>query len=494
MTISTVKSILIKISLIFQKKSGGKMNPFDESLSKEIEIIDWYPDKSLEIPIYKQIVEYIKSKVINGDWVLNSKLPSQRKLAELFNVNRSTIVMAMDELCSYGILKASSGGGTRVASNTWSLLMSNKTPDWGEYIDSGIFKANKPMIQTINKLEYNDEYIRLGTGELSPKLLPNDMMKEIFSTLSEKLTSLNYLEPLGLFDLRKIICDRLKLRGINVSPSCVLITSGSLQALHLLSVCILKKGSIVYTENLSYIQSLKVFQSAGMNLCGIPMDKQGIEYFKIPIKNNSIESSLLYTIPTFQNPTGNVMSEERRKNLYDYCKKNMLPIIEDDVYGELWFDEVPPKPIKAMDKNGMIIYLGSISKSLAPGFRIGWLVGPESVVQRLGDVKMQMDYGASSISQYVILELLSSGRYDEYLNKTRIQLKKRRDLMIDILKNDFKDIAEWNIPKGGFYIWVTFNNKINTEKLFQKAVENKVLINPGSIYGCNNKQSIRLSY
>lgn len=470
------------------------MNSFDESLSKEVEIIEWCPDKSSEIPIYKQIVEYIKGKVINGDWIVGSRLPSQRKLAELFDVNRSTIVMAMDELCSYGILKGSSGGGTRVASNTWSLLMSNNTPDWGEYIDSGIFKANKPIIQIINKLEYNDDYIRLGTGELSPELLPKNIMKEIFNKLPDKLTSLNYLEPLGLFDLRKIICSRLKLKGIDVSPSCVLITSGSLQALHLLSVCILEKGSTVYTENLSYIQSLKVFQSAGMNLCGIPMDKEGIEYFKIPIKNNNTVSSLLYTIPTFHNPTGNIMSEERREKLYGYCKKNMLPIIEDDVYGELWFDEVPPKPLKSMDNNGMIIYLGSISKSLAPGFRIGWLVGPESVVQRLGDAKMQMDYGASSIAQYVILELLSSGLYDEYLSNVRIQLKKRRDLMISILEKEFKDIAAWNVPKGGFYIWITFNNKINTEKLFQKAVENKLLINPGSIYGCSNKQSLRLSY
>lgn len=470
------------------------MKPFDESLSKEVEIIDWCPDKSLEIPIYKQIVEYIKCKVINGDWVLNSRLPSQRKLAELFKVNRSTIVMAMDELCSYGILQGSSGGGTRVASNTWSFFMSNNTPDWGEYIDSGIFKANKPIIQTINKLEYDDNYIRLGTGELSPKLLPSHIMKEIFSRLPEKLTSLNYLEPLGLFDLRKIICDRLKLKGINVSPSCVLITSGSLQAIHLLSVCVLKKGSTLYTENLSYIQSLKVFQSAGINLCGIPMDKEGIEYFKIPIKNNNARSALLYTIPTFHNPTGNIMSEERREKLYSYCKKNMLPIIEDDVYGELWFDEVPPKPLKAIDNNGMIIYLGSISKSLAPGFRIGWLVGPESVVQKLGDAKMQMDYGASSIAQYVMFELLSSGLYDKYLSKVRIQLKKRRNLMISILEKEFKDIATWTVPKGGFYIWITFNNRINTEKLFQKAVENKLLINPGSIYGCSNKHSLRLSY
>ena len=186
--------------------------------------------------------------------------------------------------------------------------------------------------------------------------------------------------------------EHLKKQGIDADPSCILITSGSLQALQLISVCMLKPGSVVYTEAPSYLKSLQVFPSAGIKLSGIPMDQEGIRYWnidsRIGAKNAAAtENALLYTIPTFHNPTGILMSERRRQELFRFCAGNRLPIIEDNAYGELWFDEKPPKPLKAMDRHGMILYLGTISKTLAPGLRIGWLVGPESVVERLGDVQ-----------------------------------------------------------------------------------------------------------
>ena len=132
---------------------------------KKIEI-EWVPDKDSDSPIYKQIVQYICSRISSGDWVVGSKLPSQRKLADLFQVNRSTIVTAMEELQSFGILKSDAGGGTTISSNTWSLLMSTTPPDWGNYIKSGTFKANVPTIQMINKLEFEEGVTRLGTGEI----------------------------------------------------------------------------------------------------------------------------------------------------------------------------------------------------------------------------------------------------------------------------------------------------------------------------------------
>ena len=457
--------------------------------------IKWSPDKDIKIPMYIQIAEYIRNNIMNGNWPSGAKLPSQRKLAELFNVNRSTIVMAMDELRSYGFIEGCAGRGTIICNNTWSLLAYNNTPDWGTYIKEGQFKENIPVIQAINKYEYTGDFIRLGTGELSPGLYPHEMMSHVFKRLSERITSMNYLEPLGLYELRKVIAQRLRKKGIEVEPSCILITSGSLQAMHLLSVCILKKGSVVYTEDISYLQSLKVFQSAGMELKKISMDKEGIEYYKIPSNNDKENSSLIYTIPTFQNPSGIVMSEKRRKDIYSFAMKNRIPILEDDAYGELYFDNIPPNPIKAIDNSGTVIYLGSISKTLAPGLRIGWLIGPKSIVERLGDAKMQMDYGASSISQFMLMEFLKSGLYDEYLENIRKELKLRRDIMIKVLDENFKDIAEWNVPSGGFYIWLTFKEKINTEKLFYEAVKNKILINPGSVYGdIKNNNSIRLSY
>lgn len=456
--------------------------------------LDWKPDKNSDEPVYRQIVNYISRKISCGDWIIGSKLPSQRILAERFGVNRSTIVRALEELCSYGILEGVTGKGTTVTSNTWSVLMSTAPPDWGNYLQAGTFQENVPTIQAINKLEFKKDIIRLGTGELSPDLFPGEMMREVFQNLPGRIPSLNYLEPLGLPELRRALSERLKAQGIDADPSGILITSGSLQALQLISVCMLKPGSVVYTESPSYLKSLQVFPSAGMKLSGIPMDRDSILYWNISAETNSLEDSLLYTIPTFHNPTGTLMPEARRNELFRFCANNRLPIIEDNAYGELWLEEAPPKPLKAMDRHGMILYLGTISKTLAPGLRIGWLVGPESVVERLGDVKMQVDYGASSVSQWAVAELFSSGLYDRYLEELRRKLIKRRDHALSLLERYFKELGQWDKPRGGFYIWLRLKGKVPVDQLFQAMLSERILINPGNVYDFGKSQAIRLSY
>ena len=452
---------------------------------------DWKPDKAAKTPIYRQIVEYIAGKIAAGDWVIGSRLPSQRAMAQAFGVNRSTIVTAMEELVSYGILESDFGGGTRVKSNTWSLLMS-QPPDWNKYISSGPFHANVPAIQTINKLEFEPGYIRIGTGELAPELYPNKLVTKLFRRMPEIVPHLGYLGPLGLPELGQALSERLKLeQGIEADPANIMVASGSLQGLQLISVCMLKKGSRVYTEAPTYLKSLQIFQSAGMNLHGIPMDQQGIKYWSI--KDASIDS-LLYTIPTHQNPTGVVMSEERRKELLAFCQKNCLPLLEDDAYGQLWFDQKPPKALKAGDRTGSVIYMGTVSKTMAPGLRIGWVVGPEAVVQRLGDVKMQTDYGAASVSQWMMTELLTSGDYDIYLDGLRRDLRERRDNALAALSKNFSGMAQWNKPTGGFYIWLRFSKKIPIDKIFHEALARGVLFNPGNVYDYTENHAIRISY
>ncbi len=461
----------------------------------KLEEINFVPDKNSNTPIYKQIVDYINSKVACCDWVIGSKLPSQRELAAFFNVNRSTIVQAMDELKATGIIEGTAGGGTRIINNTWSLLMSSAPPNWSSYIKSGSFKSNIGTIQTINKQEFEEGIIRLGTGELSPELIPNILNDEIIKRVQENNVKLNYLGPLGLLELRQAISKYIKRFGINVSPNSILIVSGSLQALQLISVCMLRKGSTVYVELPSYLNSLQVFQSAGVKLFGVPMDRSGIMYWNMKVDNHASDnSSLLYTIPTIHNPTGMIMSNERRVELVNYCKSIRLPIIEDDAYRELWLEDEPPAPLKSLDDNGSILYLGTVSKTLAPGLRIGWIVGPELVVERLGDVKMQTDYGASSLSQWILYEWLESGLYERHLIGLKKHLLDRRNFVLDILNKYFKDIASWSVPKGGFYIWLRLNKKISTDKLFTLALNKKILINPGNIYDFSKNQYLRISY
>lgn len=455
---------------------------------------DWVPDEESKLPVYRQLVHFVCDKVAKGEWPIGTRLPSQRALAEQLKLNRSTVTSAIDELTSYGIVAGRHGAGTQIVSNTWSLLL--QQPDWGEFISSGFFRANINTIQTINRLEYVPDMTRLGTGELDTRLFPAEMLRNVLQRIGGRVKNLGYLSPLGLPECRAAIAQHMKKFGVDVPPSCILITSGSLQALQLISACLLPSGAAVFTEAPSYLKSLQLFPSAGMRLLGIPMDEEGLQYWKIASylkPNRRQNAAILYTIPTNQNPTGRTMSEQRRQGLIQFCSENRLPIIEDGAYQDLCFGKVPT-PLKAFDQNGIVLYLGSASKTLAPGLRIGWIIAPEPIVQRLGDVKMQMDYGASSISQWIFAEFLSGGLHETYLKTLKQTLRQRRDSALAVLEKHYKDLAVWRRPEGGFYIWLTLKRPVAMERLFEKAIREKILLNPGDMYDFARNDSLRLSY
>lgn len=454
--------------------------------------INWKPDRCIKKSIHTQIMNYILQNIINGNWKAGELLPSQRKLAEIFHVNRSTIVTAMDELASLGMVQTMYGGGTVINGNAWSVILSQKQTNWESYINTGTFRRNLPEIQQINKYEYMPDMIRLGTGEPAPELFPKVLWQQALNTVAANMQSMNYLEPKGLYELRAEITSRLSEKGIHAIPENILITSGSLQALQLISVGMMPKGSKVFTEAPTYLKSLQLFPSAGMILQGIPMDEEGIKYWFIPTKE--IGKSILYTIPTNHNPTGITMSLKRRNDLLQYCAKHQIPIVEDSAYDDLWLDEEPPAPLKAIDTGNNVVYLGTISKTLAPGLRVGWMIGPSMLIDRLSDIKMQMDYGASSLAQSVLLEMFRNGSYDSYLNSLRKELLKRRNAALHALDTYFSELADWLIPQGGFYIWLRLRGKISVDMLFKRALQAKILVNPGNVYDFKSNHAIRLSF
>jgi GntR family transcriptional regulator, regulator for abcA and norABC len=456
--------------------------------------INWMPDKSSSTPLYIQIKDFIQSKIENGEWTIGTKIPSQRKLAVHWGVNRSTIVQAFDELIADGFLEGNSGKGTSVKNNLWSLFSTSPPTDWNHYVEKGVFQPNLPTIQDIHKIEPSPNYIRLGTGEPSPELFPKEMMAEILNRLSDQIQSLGYAEEKGLIELREQLSIYLKTIGIQASPASILIVSGALQALQLISLGLLRRGATIFTEKPSYLSSLNVFQSAGVHLHGINVDKHGPSIGYIKQQKKRLDASLLYVNPTFHNPTGYVMSFVHRKELLSACEEVQLPIIEDDVYRELWLDTPPPLPIKSLDKSGKVLYIGSISKALSPGFRIGWIVGPEQVIDRLADIKMQTDYGASSLSQLAVKEWLVSGLYEKHLEKMRASLRIRRDMMLHLLEREFMGLAKWEKPSGGFYIWLQLPQQISLKELFEAALQEGILLNPGNLYDHEAIHQLRLSY
>jgi GntR family transcriptional regulator, regulator for abcA and norABC len=454
--------------------------------------INWKPNK--QAPKFQQIVDFIKEKIAYGEWPTGSKIPSQRKLAKLFDVNRSTVITALEELMADGLIEGKMGIGTVVINNTWTLLATNPPPDWNEHIKFGLHKPSQSTVQEINQAESNTNLIQLSRGELSTEIFPLDTMKLIMKRVSEKMLAFGYEEPKGFLPLREALSVYLKTVGIHASPSSILIVSGALQALQLISIGLLHRGSNVLLEKPSYLYSLYVFQSAGMKLTGLPIDEHGLRPNAISISNKMQGRSILYTIPSFHNPTGILMSEKRRRELLEVCKKRQLPIIEDDIYRELWIDEPSPAPLKAMDRNGHVLYLGSMSKTLSPGLRIGWVVGPDPVIERLSDIKMQTDYGTSSLSQRVAAEWLTSGLYEQHLGSVREQLKIRRTVFLEALDFYLKDIATWDVPKGGFFIWLKILPELSMRDLYLKGLSEGILINPGNIYAQKSGRYLRLSY
>lgn len=209
--------------------------------------INWKPDKNNPVPLYQQIVDYIYQKISSGDWPVGTRLPSQRALAEQFDVNRSTITSALDELTAFGIIRSGHGAGTLVINNTWGLMLP-EFQKWEKYVTSGSFMENNQTIQTINRMEFEENIIRLGTGELDPRIFPKDKWNQVLRNLTPQIQSLGYLGPLGLPELQEALARHLASCGIHTSPSNILVTSGALQALQLISVALLKPGSTVYTE------------------------------------------------------------------------------------------------------------------------------------------------------------------------------------------------------------------------------------------------------
>ncbi len=451
--------------------------------------MDWKPIKHPHITYHQQIVDWFTERIVSGDFPVGMKCPTQRALALQFEVNRSTIITAMEELKANGLLETRVGAGTFVIANPWPYLLAQ--PKWQQHINASIHKPNIETIQLINDYEQREDIIRLGTGELAPELLPAKQLEDSLKLIKLPSRAIGYSEPQGHLALRESLCNHLHKRGIDTTPDNILIVSGALQAFQLVALGLLERGSLVFQQQASYLNSIHPFQSAGMQMYGLDLQSDVFETLQRTKKNRL---AIVYTIPTLDNPTGRNWSKEEKVSIYEACKKLSIPILEDDVYGELLFDETNELPIKTLDTTGHVLYVSSVSKTISPGLRIGWIVGPKTVIKRLADIKMQTDYGSSALSQAIVTHWLSSGMYEAHIKQLRNSLQQRAHYMEQLLLLHFKDFATWDTSKGGFYIWVRFEQPVITKALFLQLLEHKILINPGYIYQPNDFHSLRLSY
>lgn len=469
---------------------------------------NWKPDPASPLPLHGQISGYFLTKISTGAWPPGMRLAPQRVLCRKLGVNRSTVVTALGQLTALGLIEGRRGGGTIVTgmrppighTDTADAAAPAGTErsahgNWNDYVEEGIHYPNLPTVQDINRLEYEPGLIRLGTGEPAPELLPGAAMNEVLAGLAQRvLPPLSYEEPLGSPVLRAAVSRLLARSGITAGPDSILITSGALQGLQLIALGLLPRGSSILLEKPSYLYSIHAFQSAGVKFSGLPMDERGLIPDRLAAEAVRSKAAMLYSIPSFHNPTGILMDAERRRELMQVTGRLGLPILEDGAYQELWLDTPPPPPLKALDQEGRVLHLGTLSKAASPGLRIGWIAGPEPVVRRLADIKMQSDYGASSLSQLAAASWLTGGYHEEHLHVLRGRLRARRDHMLELLQLHCTGLATWNVPAGGFYIWLSLHQAVPPRKLFSAALSAGLLLNTGDLYDRSDGRHLRLSY
>lgn len=345
----------------------------------------------------------------------------------------------------------------------------------------------------------NPGTISFAGGLPDPALFPFEgILKATKEILEENpVLALQYGMTQGKENLRKAIVELMKREGVETDVESISITHGSQQGISLTSMLFLNPGDVVLTENPSYLGAFSAYKPYEINFVGVNGDKDGMfmDDLETKIKANS-NVKMIYIIPNFQNPTGRTWSLERRKALINMANKYDLPIVEDNAYGELRFDGERIPSIKSLDTQGRVLYLGSFSKVLAPGLRVGWLCSSKEIAPKFEYLKYGADLQNTELSQMIIETFLRENDLDEHLNKIKAVYMRRRDLMIDEIKRSFPEKAKYYYPEGGMFVWVELPSHINTRELLKKAVAKKVAFVPGgSFYPAGDcESSMRLNF
>ena len=347
--------------------------------------------------------------------------------------------------------------------------------------------------------------ISLAAGNPSPETFPTEIIKELVSEVLEKYgkDALQYGPTPGYIGLReqikRFIGDRYKISSSNVD---ILITSGAQQGLDLIGRVFINPGDAVVIEAPTYVAAIDAFAQYDPEFIQVPLDSEGMKVDVLEDKLKKLKAEgknvkFVYTIPTFQNPAGVTMSEERRKYLLELASKYDFLIVEDDPYHELNYSErEPPLPIKHWDSEGRVIYLGSFSKILSPGFRVGWVAAEPQIIRKLEIVKQRRDLHTNGLCQYVAAEYIRKGYLAQHIPKIRAYYKPKLEAMLNALEEYMPEGFEWTKPSGGMFVWVTGPSNINTTSMLDRAVENGVVYVPSEAFYPDRsvKNAMRLDF
>lgn len=440
-------------------------------------------DRNSSKPIYRQIVEQIRDLIISGVLPEGFALPPERRLAEALRVNRSTVLNAYRELKADALVDAHVGRGTivqRIARPAERFGHIGRLP-WRQLFRDRLTSAQDPLIRDLLELSERRDMISLSIGLPAPELLPAKKIGEIFAELIEEVGPelLLHMPTEGHSPLRETLATWLATRGINCQASEVLVLSGSQQGLDLASRIFIDPGDTIIVEEPTYIGALLSFRNARARIIGVPTDEYGMRTDILATLLERVHPKLIYTLPTFQNPSGVVMSLERRRHLLELAHRFHVPILEDDPYSEMRYEGKALPSLKAIDDHGHVLYLSTFSKSLFPGMRLGYLVASATPIRQFALLKQGFDLHSNGPGQWILDRFIKEGLYDQHLGILRDAYRIKRDAMHAALEEHAPARLRWQKPQGGFYFWITLPQKMERQRLIGIAAETGVAFLPG---------------
>ena len=347
------------------------------------------------------------------------------------------------------------------------------------------------------------EVVSLAGGMPYVSALPQDLVTSAMERVMRDNgpVALQYGSGQGMPALREHILEVMALEGIRGSVDDIVVTTGSQHALELVTKLFINPGDVVLAEGPSYVTAMVVFKSFQADIQHVPMDDYGLipEALREHIARLRADGKtlkFLYTVPTFSNPAGVTLTWERRLEILEICRANNILVLEDNPYGLLYFDGQPPHAMRSVEEEG-VIYLGTFSKTLAPGFRVGWVLAPHAIREKLILANEAAVLSPSSFTQHVIAEYLSTADWKAQIDTFRGVYRERRDAMLTALDDYLPDLS-WTHPTGGFYVWVTLPDNLDSKSMLPRAVKELVAYTPGTAFyadgGGRNKMRLAFCY
>ncbi|MEA2107333.1 MAG: PLP-dependent aminotransferase family protein [Bacteroidota bacterium] len=361
----------------------------------------------------------------------------------------------------------------------------------------------RSAIREILKLTQRPEVISFGGGLPSPESFPIEQLKEITTEIldTDGPGSLQYGATEGVPELRNILVGRYQKEGLKLELDNLVITTSSQQALDLLGKIFINRGDKIICGLPSYLGGLSAFNTYGADLEGIKFDDHGMRADKLEEKLEELKAKgqkpkFIYIIPDFQNPAGITMPESRRLEIIALAKKYDVLIVEDSPYREIRFEGEPQRTIYELDNSGQVILLGTFSKIFVPGFRIGWVVANEQIIDKIVIAKQSADLCTPTLNQKIAFKYMDKGYFDENLKGIIKQYHKKRDNMLKAFKEYMPEGVKWTEPEGGLFLFLTLPEHMDAEVLFKKAIENDVAFVLGSVFHCDGsgKNTMRINF